>query len=130
MSRTDYTVTIIGGGPAGSVATRALAQAGIGVLLVDARPSTGFRVGESPVPAARTILAEQGLWETFLTGGHLPCYGNMSAWGSSELVEMDFIRSPYGHGWHLDRTHFDMMLQHMAAEAGATTLPYRQAAPV
>jgi flavin-dependent dehydrogenase len=33
---------------------------------------------------------------------------------------MDFIRSPYGHGWHLDRTCFDRMLQDMAVEAGVT----------
>jgi flavin-dependent dehydrogenase len=28
-------------------------------------------------------------------------------------------RSPYGHEWHLDRTHFDHMLQDMAVTAGA-----------
>ena len=63
---------------------------------------------------------ELGLWERFLGSGHVPCYGNVAAWGSSELVEMDFIRSPYGHGWHLDRSCFDLMLQDMAVEAGAT----------
>ena len=63
--------------------------------------------GESLVPAARNILLELGMWERFLGSGHVPCYGNVAAWGSSELVAMDFIRSPYGHGWHLDRTRFD-----------------------
>ena len=120
MTRADYAVAVIGGGPAGAVAARVLAQAGVDVLLVDARPPAGFRVGESLVPAARNILLELGLWERFLGSGHVPCYGNVAAWGSSELVEMDFIRSPYGHGWHLDRTRFDLMLQDMAVEAGAT----------
>ena len=83
-------------------------------------PPETFRVGESLVPAARTILTELGLWERFLDSGHVPCYGNVAAWGSYELVEMDFIRSPYGHGWHLDRSCFDLMLQDMAVEAGAT----------
>jgi flavin-dependent dehydrogenase len=120
VNKVDYTVAVIGGGPAGAVAARVLAQAGIDNLLVDARSPEGFRVGESLVPAARTILTELGLWDRFLSGNHVPCYGNMAAWGSSELVEMDFIRSPYGHGWHLDRPRFDLMLQDMAVEAGAT----------
>jgi flavin-dependent dehydrogenase len=120
VNKADYAVAVIGGGPAGAVAARVLARAGINVLLVDARPPTEFRVGESLVPAARNILLELGMWERFLGSGHVPCYGNVAAWGSSELVEMDFIRSPYGHGWHLDRTRFDLTLQDMAAEAGAT----------
>lgn len=120
MNRADYAVAVIGGGPAGAVAARVLARAGVDVLLVDARPPAGFRVGESLVPAARNILLELGLWERFLGSGHVPCYGNVAAWGSPELVEMDFIRSPYGHGWHLDRTRFDLTLQDMAVEAGAT----------
>ena len=110
---------VIGGGPAGAVAARVLARADIDVLLVDARPPDTFRVGESLVPAARTILTELGLWARFLGSGHVPCYGNVAAWGSPELMEMDFIRSPYGHGWHLDRTRFDLMLQDMAVAAGA-----------
>jgi flavin-dependent dehydrogenase len=119
VSTADYAVAVIGGGPAGAVAARVLARAGVGVLVVDARPPQGFRVGESLVPAARTILQELGLWVRFRSSGHVPCYGNVAAWGSPEIVEMDFIRSPYGHGWHLDRTRFDRMLQDMAVEAGA-----------
>jgi flavin-dependent dehydrogenase len=119
VNRTAYTIMVLGGGPAGAVAARVLAREGIDVLLVDARPPDTFRVGESLVPAARTILTELGLWERFIGNGHAPCYGNVAAWGSPELVEMDFIRSPYGHGWHLDRAHFDRMLQDMAVAAGA-----------
>jgi flavin-dependent dehydrogenase len=58
VNRADYAVAIIGGGPAGALAARVLAQAGIEVLLVDARPPEGFRVGESLVPVARNILQE------------------------------------------------------------------------
>jgi flavin-dependent dehydrogenase len=120
VNRTGFTIMVLGGGPAGAVAAGVLARAGVDVLLVDARPPETFRVGESLVPAARTILTELGLWERFLSSSHVPCYGNMAAWGRPELVEMDFIRSPYGHGWHLDRTRFDLMLQDMAVEAGVT----------
>ncbi|MFL5800625.1 MAG: NAD(P)/FAD-dependent oxidoreductase [Roseiflexaceae bacterium] len=123
MNRNDYTAAVIGGGPAGAAAARVLAHAGAAVLLLGARSPQAFQVGESLVPAARTILEELGLWSRFSGGGHLPCYGNSSAWGGPQPIDTDFIRSPYGHGWHLDRVHFDDMLCQMAAESGAACWP-------
>ena len=120
MKNLAYTAAVIGAGPAGAVVARVLAQAGVRVLLAGGRFADIFQVGESLVPAARTMLEELGLWERFCTDGHVPCYGNVSAWGQAQLVEADFIRSPYGHGWHLDRARFDAMLRHMAEAAGAT----------
>lgn len=122
MNRMNHTVSIIGGGPAGAAVAIALARAGIDALLVDAGTEGAFRAGESLVPAAKGILRELDLWEAFTADGHLPCYGNYSAWGSSRIAETDFIRSPYGHGWHLDRARFDAMLRGRAAEAGARML--------
>jgi flavin-dependent dehydrogenase len=110
---------IIGGGPAGASAARVLALGGLRVLLAYAGDSDAFRAGESLVPGARTLLRELGVEERFDRDAHLPCYGNLSAWGSDELASTDFIRSPYGHGWHLDRTRFDAMLRDAAREAGA-----------
>ena len=115
---TQYDVAIAGAGPAGSATAIALARGGARVAVWDPRPSRVV-VGESLVPSARTLLAELGVWERFLADGHAPCYGNLSAWGSSELAEQDFIRSPYGHGWHLDRGRFDGTLREAAREAGA-----------
>ena len=126
MNKVDYAVAVIGGGPAGAVAARVLAQAGVDNLLVDARSPEGFRVGESLVPAARTILTELGLWDRFLGSDHVPCYGNMAAWGSSELVEMDFIRSPYGHGWHLDRTTLRSYAARHGRRSGCHSLQARK----
>lgn len=40
-------------------------------------------------------------------------------------METDFIRSPYGPGWHLDRSRFDAMLREGAREAGADVLASR-----
>lgn len=120
MSSSPFQVAVIGGGPAGSTAARVLARAGISVLLAAAKPAPAFKFGESLVPAAQNILKEIGLWETFQQGGHTPCFGNCSAWGSALVQENDFIRSPYGHGWHLDRAAFDQMLWQGAVEAGAT----------
>jgi flavin-dependent dehydrogenase len=119
----NYTATVIGAGPAGAAAARVLAQAGVDVLLLSARPTHTFQVGESLAPAARTILEELGLWGRFIDDGHAPCYGNSSAWGSPQLADTDFIRSPHGHGWHLDRARFDEMLCRATVEAGAVCWP-------
>jgi len=43
--------------------------------------------------------------------------GNRSAWGSDELSDRDFIFSPYGSGWHLNRQRFDERLQDSAVSA-------------
>jgi len=119
LSHSSHTVAVIGGGPAGATAARFLADAGIDVIVIDAGPRNGFPGGESLVPAARVVLEELGLWDRFRADGHLPCYGNVSAWGSDSPVDTDFIRSPHGHGWHLDRTRFDTMLCRAAEESGA-----------
>lgn len=122
MKSNVHTVAVIGGGPAGATAARVLAETGTTVILIDARPRDGFLGGESLVPAARVILDELGLWERFRADGHLPCYGNISVWGTDIPVDTDFIRSPHGHGWHLDRSIFDTMLCGAARESGAELL--------
>jgi len=48
-----------------------------------------------------------------------PSVGVRSAWGSPELRFNDFIFSPYGPGWCVARHHFDALLAHRAAAAGA-----------
>lgn len=85
-------------------------------------------VGESLIPSAQQLLRELGAWDRFLADEHLPCYGNASAWGSDELAYTDFIRSPYGHGWHLDRARFDASLRAIAAEAGVEIVHERWSA--
>jgi flavin-dependent dehydrogenase len=77
-----------------------------------------FKIGEALPPVARRLLQEVGLWDGFVSQGHLPCYGNLSAWGSSELHSTDFIFDPNGLGWHLDRLRFDRLLQQAASEGG------------
>ena len=77
-------------------------------------------MGESLVPVARTLLGELGVWDRFQRDGHLPCYGNESLWGSATVQSTDFIRTPYGHGWHVDGTRFDKGLRAASQAAGAT----------
>ena len=112
-------VAVIGGGPASSAAALTLARAGVSVTVFEKETSSNWKIGEGLPPAARPILQQLGVWERFVTDGHLASYGNCSAWGSSELVDHSFVFNPHGNGWHLDRSRFDRMLLDAAVEAGA-----------
>ncbi|MDQ3813332.1 MAG: NAD(P)/FAD-dependent oxidoreductase [Armatimonadota bacterium] len=122
MTRKDGTsdVVILGGGPAGCTTALVLARAGLSVCLIERTDNAGWKVGESLPPAAKPLLQDLGLWQRFTEDGHTPCYGNRSAWGSSQLEDYDFIRDPQGTGWHLDRRRFNHLLTCAAVEAGAT----------
>ncbi|GAC1331899.1 MAG: tryptophan 7-halogenase [Chloroflexota bacterium] len=102
-------VVVVGHGPAGTAAALTLAQMGASVLVVD-RSIPRPILGEGLPPGTSPVLESLGLWDQFLRGGHQPAHGNRSAWGGSTLREYDFIRDPYGVGWHLDRSLFDSML--------------------
>jgi flavin-dependent dehydrogenase len=117
----DFAAVIVGGGPAGAAAAIALARHGQRVLLVDDNAG-GFKVGEALAPAVRPLLRDLGVLGRFLADGHLPCYGNVSAWGSSEAQFTDFVFNPHGHGWHVDRVRFDAMLRDEARGCGAAVL--------
>lgn len=114
-------VLIVGAGPAGAAAAINLAPLRR-VVLVERQTEIGSRIGESLLPAARRLLADMGLLESFLAEEHAPWYGNRAVWGGSELQEADFLRDPDGHGWHLDRARFERWLREAAKIRGAELL--------
>ena len=118
----EYAVAVVGAGPAGSVAAAALARAGFSVALIDrgSRPSTD--VGECLPGSVRPLLERAGLWPEFRQSGHLPSFGTRSAWGSATPTVRDFLFSPYGCEWHIDRVRFDRMLAGAAVASGASHL--------
>jgi flavin-dependent dehydrogenase len=119
-------VAILGGGPAGCATALSLLAAGIGpdeLVLIEASNYTHERIGETIAPDSRQLFAELGVLEAFLREGHEPCHGSASSWGSDELGYNDFVFSPYGHGWHLDRRRFDAWL---AAEVQARGVECKQ----
>ena len=109
---------IIGGGPAGISTAIALTHVGRAVAVLERTRYENVRVGETLPPAARGPLGELGVWERFLSDGHIPSSGIVSAWGQPVVYDNDFIFNTYGHGWHIDRRRFDAMLARAAETAG------------
>lgn len=120
--RSSFDVLVAGGGPAGSTLALDLSRRGLSVALIEQDNYQSVRIGETLPPMVRRQLAELGVWEQFLASGALESSGIQSAWESATPRHQDFIRNPYGCGWHVDRARFDAMLASAAAEAGATVV--------
>lgn len=117
-----HDVVILGGGPAGTASALSLRRhaPSLSVALVEQSSYDAPRVGETLPPTVQTVLEQLGVWETFVSEGHVAAYGTCSAWGSDELFDNEFIYHPAGRGWHLDRRRFDRMLAREAQKRGVT----------
>lgn len=111
-------VLIVGGGPAGATAALNLAPLR-SVAIVERNATPAPRVGELLPAAARRLFRDMGLLESFLAQSHAPCYGQRSVWGDPRPQELDALRDPDGHGWHLDRMRFEQWLRDAAVSRGA-----------
>ncbi|NEP30200.1 MULTISPECIES: FAD-dependent oxidoreductase [Moorena] len=115
----EYDVAIVGGGPAGCATALALKQQGISkILVVESGRYETIRIGESIPPDTRLLLGKLGILEDFLQENHETCFGSCSSWGDDGLGYNDFLRNPYGNGWHLDRRRFNAFLAQKAVERG------------
>jgi flavin-dependent dehydrogenase len=112
-------VIVVGGGPAGSAAGIALASRGVEVAVLNSSRRSPVRIGETVPPTIARSLSRLGVFDSFIADAHIPGPGTIVCWGDDEPYETDSIASPYGHGWHLDRTRFDTMLLDAASRAGA-----------
>lgn len=128
-SANSYDVVILGGGPAGTATALSLKRRdpSCRVALVERSDYSSLRVGESLPPPAQALLRKLGVWETFLQHSPLESAGTRAAWGSPEMHENEFIFSPFGRGWHLDRRDFDSMLAREAERAGVSVFRRTQA---
>ena len=108
----DRDVIVVGGGPAGLLAARDLAAAGVSVLVLEEHERIGVPVHCTGV-LGLDAFDELGLpRETVLHTAHAARF--VSADGSSLLVEHDRVRAAV-----IDRAAFDASLAASAAAAGA-----------
>jgi flavin-dependent dehydrogenase len=101
----------------------------LSVALMEEDDYKSFRVGETLPPMIRPKLAELGVWERFLACKPLESYGIQTVWETPIPRRQEFIRNPYGCGWHIDRARFDSMLAAAAAEAGAELVASARVGP-
>ncbi len=120
MTRAAHaTIAVIGGGPAGASAARELVRLGIDTVLLEQSDGSGSPVGECLAPSINPLLQRLGVDHVLAAAGAVPSYGNRSSWGGDgSAADRDFLREPFGHGWHLDRPAFNRRVLDAAETAG------------
>lgn len=139
MSKVDFDVVIIGGGPAGSALASYLAKEGVSALVLEKALFPREHVGESLVPAATRVFKELDFLGKLDDEGFCKKYG--AAWTSADkapVYDVDFDgmsadchvgirfeeREQPGvdrhYTYHVDRAKFDLMLLQHAHGLGAT----------
>lgn len=139
MSRFDFDIGIIGGGPAGSATAAYLAKAGLSCVIFERELFPRPHVGESLVPSSTRVFKEIGFLEQMDQAGFPRKYG--AAWTSSEKspvythsfeglepdccagIRFEEREQPgvdRNYTFHVDRGKFDLMLLQHAHQLGAT----------
>jgi flavin-dependent dehydrogenase len=121
-SRTHYDVTIVGAGPAGSLAATWLTAGGIETLLVESTQFLGSRVGEFLPPRTRRVIDESGVLAPGWERDHAEAWEFVSAWGSGTTSLRNYLCDPHGHALVLNRVAFDLSLALAAEREGAMLL--------
>ena len=110
-----YDVVIIGAGPAGLAAAISLKLCDhFSVLIIDEGFAAMERAGESAPPHLLSALRHLNLDDEFLKDGHENCPGSVVQWGSPEIGYNDYLFSPIGPAWRINRKRFDVMLANAA----------------
>jgi flavin-dependent dehydrogenase len=116
-------ILVAGGGPAGCAFAVVARRVGHDVVLLDDGRRPASWPGES-IPAGGGELIES-VFGTGVLAGSAHAYGTTAAWGSDELEAHDYMAHWSGHGWHLDRSHFDIAIRDVAREHGVEVVHER-----
>jgi len=109
-------VGVLGGGPAGSIMARRLAELGHDTLLVDRTDRTKSRLAESLPPSVRPILESVGLQNALNAAVFCRERLALLLWGTNKKLQ---IKHFYGAPSLLvDRAQFDRFLREEAARSG------------
>jgi halogenation protein CepH len=115
-------VVVIGGGPAGAVASTLLADAGHRVLVLERERFPRYHIGESLLSATLPILDAIGATPAIERHGFLKKPGGTFLWGrQAEPWSFLFREDPGGrpHAFQVVRAEFDQLLLENARAHGA-----------
>jgi FADH2-dependent halogenase len=126
MSRTDWDVIVIGGGPGGSSAATYLSKAGYRTLVLEKEHFPRFHIGESLLPYNEAIFKELGLLPKLQAQGFIMKYGAQFHLGngskSTAFVFKEGAFTRHTQAFQVERAVFDDLLLKHARECGATVL--------
>ncbi len=111
-------VVVIGGGPAGSIASNLLAQKGYDVVLLDKVRHPRNTVGESVLPHVWKYIAEAGATDDIRRAGFIVKSGGTAVWRG--VIRQTALRD-FGFSepsLHVERDEFDEILLRVAQRHG------------
>jgi halogenation protein CepH len=110
---------VIGGGPAGSTVSAALARLGYDVFLVEKDAFPRHRIGESMLPASLDILDAVGALDDVLAADFPVKRGGVYSWGkTTEPWMFRFGERGLGTAFQVERAKFDSILLNNARRLG------------
>ena len=122
MNTKDFDAIVIGGGPAGSAASTALALMGRRVILVEREPGPRYHIGESLIPYTWFPLQRIGMLEkmkaSHFVHKHSVQFVSTTGKLSQPFYFFKHTDHPCAQTWQVLRSEFDAMLLDNAREKG------------
>src|SRR6266516_7798352 len=120
MSRLDYDVVVIGGGPAGSTASALIAQRGYRVGLFERERFPRFHIGESLIPETYWVLKRLNMLPKMQRSHFVKKYSVQFVNASGKLSAPFYFWDNKPHAcsqtWQVVRSEFDQMMLNNARE--------------
>ena len=114
----DIDILVVGAGVAGSISGLVLSQLGYQVAVIERKPPGSHKIGECLPPGGLECLRMLDLEQAFLADNHMDMQGYRVSWDSGGVYERNFLTTPFGCGWLLNRERFDRMIRDAAQQAG------------
>jgi flavin-dependent dehydrogenase len=123
MTKFDYDLLVVGGGPAGSCAAARARQHGLRTLVAEKCEFPRFHIGESLLPAGNKVLRETGAWPKVEAAGFIPKFGaefhRGDATGVKKIVFSESFIPGLDSTFQVERARFDALLLDHARDLGA-----------